>query len=70
MQGKAQFTSKEANAIRDLLYEKARADRDRQKSIRGKLRRIGFYISDFGGPDFTAADFTDLVKSGRIKIID
>lgn len=70
MQGKTQFTSEEFEDIKGLVHELRRADRDGQKTIRGKMRRIGFYITDFSGPGFTTGDLDDLVTSGRIKIID
>ena len=43
-----------------------------QKVLRDRLRANGFYISDFaGGPSgFTASEFDDLVRSGRIEIGD
>lgn len=44
--GRLEFTSAEIAQIRGLLVELGRADRDAQKSLRAKLRRIGFYISD------------------------
>jgi TDG/mug DNA glycosylase family protein len=69
--GRRRFTSSEAGAIRRLLREKGTADRDRQKAIRGNLRRkYGFYISDFSdeAAGFTASDFDDLVARGTIEI--
>ena len=70
MQGKSEFTHDEYDTIKDLLHERGRADRDRQKAIRGKMRKIGFYISDFGEAGFTIGDLDDCIKLGRIKIAD
>ena len=70
-QGRRQFTLEEAEQIRNLLREKTRADRDQQKRIRGKLRKIGFYITDFDNSSeaFTEADFNELVEIGTISIM-
>lgn len=62
--GRLTFSTDEIAEIRRLLVELRRADRDRQKTIRAKIRRIGFYITDVshdaGG--FTATDFDALVR--------
>lgn len=47
MQGRQTFTRDEADQIRALLREKAVADRNEQKRLRGRIRRLGFYISDW-----------------------
>ena len=70
MQGKTQFSRDEINRIRDLLQKLRRADRYRQSAIRGRLRRLGFRISDYGGYGFTTADLDDLITSGRITVTD
>ena len=71
MQGRSTFSRQEAAEIKQLLREKASADRSRQKSLRGKLRsKHGFYISDFSSDaaGFTALDFDHLVQAGTITI--
>ncbi len=71
VQGNTQFTREQIKAIKGLLHELRRADRDRQKAIRGKMRKqYGFYITDFGGPGFTTGDLDDLITSRQIKVID
>lgn len=70
MKGKALFTREEISAIKVMLHERGRADRNQQKAIRHKMRRLGFYISDFGGPGLTSGDLDDLIKMGRIKVTD
>jgi hypothetical protein len=72
MTGRDRFSRSEADEIRRLLKLVRRAERSAQKVLRGKLRALGFYISDFaGGPaGFAVSDFDDLVRSGRIKITD
>jgi hypothetical protein len=66
--GRLSFTADEIAEIRRLLVDLRRADRDRQKGIRAKIRRIGFYITDVshdaGG--FTATDFDALLRRGVI----
>ena len=66
---KTKFTIREIKAIKDILYELRRADRDRQKAIRSKLRRTGFRIEELGEIGMTSAHVDDLIASGRIKIV-
>jgi hypothetical protein len=71
MQGRSTFSKSEADEIRQILREKATADRSRQKSLRGTLRsRYHFFISDFtnDAAGFTALDFDQLVRAGAIKV--
>jgi hypothetical protein len=71
MQGRSRFTRQEADQIRQILREKATADRSRQKVLRGQLRsKYRFYITGFRNDTagFTAMDFDDLVKLGSITI--
>ena len=72
MKGRNTFSASEAEEIRTILREKAVADRDTQKGLRAKLRRIGFHISDFSSDfrGFTAADFDQLVRNGVVSIRD
>ncbi len=69
MQEKTQFTIKEIIAIKDMLYELRRADRDQREAFRSKLRRMGFRIEELGEKGMTSAHVDDLIASGRIKII-
>ena len=66
--GRLSFTADEIAEIRRLLLDLRRADRDRQKAIRARIRRIGFYVTDVthdaGG--FTATDFDALLRRGMI----
>lgn len=68
--GRLNFTSDEIAEIRRLLVELRRADRDQQKTIRARIRRIGFFISDVShdAAAFTASDFDALVRRGTITI--
>jgi hypothetical protein len=68
--GKRTFTQDEFDRIRELVQNLRRADRDEQKSIRRKIRAIGFFISDFeSGSGFTEGDLSDLVQTRQIKIV-
>ena len=47
------------------------ATRGAQKGIRAKIRRIGFYYSDFSDKKgYTVEDFDLLIRSGQIVILD
>lgn len=65
MKGRRCFTPAEALRIQTILLE-----RPRTKATRGKLRAIGFYISDFGASRFTVEDFAKLVETGEIAVSD
>lgn len=71
MKGKRKFTQKEAEQIRILIREKNRVTPGQQKTIRYKIRKLGFYYSDFSSSKegYTIADFDALIKSGQIEII-
>jgi len=70
MKGKTKFSAAEADKIRELLRLKARADAAEQKKIRGKIRQVGFYISDFTDAvdGFLSQDFDDLISRGTIVV--
>jgi len=55
MTGRDHFTSAEAAEIRASLARVRTAERNEQKRLRGRLRSIGFRISDW---DTSAAGFT------------
>jgi hypothetical protein len=66
------FTQREGVELRRLITEKQIADRDRQKTLRARMRAIGFYITDFVTDQrgFTVSDFDDLVARGVILLLD
>ena len=71
MKGKSTFTQAEISELKKLIKERVKAERSRQKGIRAKMRRIGFYGSDdFGVFDMQLSDFEQLIKSGKITISD
>ena len=72
MKGRSEFTRREANSIKELLRQKDFADEDEQKGIRSRLRRMGFYITDFDDSyqGFDISEFDLLVRDGRVNVID
>lgn len=70
MKGSAQFTAEAAERIHNLLAARSRVGRAEQKRLRDELRALRFFISDWGGPGFTAVEFDALVRSGHITVIE
>lgn len=66
---KYRFTQSQFDEIRLLLKRRVTESRDEQKKTRGKIRKLGFMISDyFNG--FNENDFKKLLDKGEIVIID
>jgi hypoxanthine-DNA glycosylase len=62
MKGKSIFTRSEADAIITLVRQKLQADKQEQKNRRNKIRKIGFYASDFGlGGGYDVNDFLKVI---------
>jgi hypothetical protein len=62
MKGKSTFTPSEAVQIEALITAKLKATSDKQKVIRDKIRKLGFYASAFNiGNGYTVADFRRVV---------
>jgi hypothetical protein len=76
MKGQNTFTIAQAQEIRDHLVTLKQArdagDRPLAKTVRGWLREIGFYISDWKKPRhvFHRTDFDQLVHHGLIEITE
>jgi hypothetical protein len=70
MKGRNAFTREEAAELRRLIAEKQTADRGRQKTLRARMRAIGFYITDVATDQqgFVASDFDDLIARGVIAV--
>jgi hypothetical protein len=68
VKGKKQFSQSEITELKSLIKERIKADRSRQKGIRARMRKIGFYGSDFGINDLQPSDFDNLIRSGSIKV--
>ena len=63
MKSKETFTRSEADEIIRLIQEKLKADTNRQKKIRNKIRKIGFYASDYGFRNgYTVEQFLSVAK--------
>ena len=63
MKSKNSFTKSEAEEIIRLINEKLKADSVKQKSIREKIRKLGFYASDYGFRDgYTVEQFMSVAK--------
>lgn len=70
MKGKNIFTKEEAQTLRELISLRVKTGpKEEQKKIRDKMRKIGFYGSDYGIRDCQLSDFEDLIRCGAIKII-
>jgi hypothetical protein len=67
-----EFTCSETEELRTLLAELRWAEPTRQKTIRAKMRRIGFYITDVSHDvdGFTLSDFDSLIRLGTIIVND
>lgn len=72
MKGKNQFSKSEFNQLKTLIKEKQTANKTEQKSIRNRIRKIGFYFSDFSNKKkgYDISDIEQLVKTGEIKILE
>jgi hypothetical protein len=68
--GRLHFTQSEIRELRTLLGELRRAEPSRQKTIRARMRRIGFFITDVShdGDGVTLSDFDTLVRRGTITV--
>jgi hypothetical protein len=70
--GRRTFTREEVDELRQLIREKQTADASRQKVLRARMRRIGFYISDFSSDaqGFVVSDLDELVRRGAVTVVD
>ncbi len=69
MQGKSVFSKSEIAGIKNLLRKMEFADSQTKKNIRGQLRKMDFYISEYSNSKgFTLTHFEQLLKESAIKI--
>ena len=64
IKGESEYSKEVADKICALIEKKLKADKNEQKSIRDKIRSLGFYSSDFGmgpGYGYTVEDFLRVV---------
>jgi hypothetical protein len=64
--GRSSFTRAELDELRLLIREKQTADPSQQKTLRARMRRIGFYISDYASDSggFVVSDLDELIRRG------
>lgn len=63
MKSKEFFSKPEADEIIKLIKEKLKANPSKQKGIREKIRKIGFYASEYGFRDgYTVEQFLSVAK--------
>jgi|JI10StandDraft_1071094.scaffolds.fasta_scaffold67860_2 hypothetical protein len=63
MKSKPSYTRSEVEEIVRLIKEKLKAEPTKQKGIRDKIRKIGFYASDYGFRDgYTVEQFLSVAK--------
>lgn len=66
---RTRFSSGEMERIEQLVRELEKAPADKQKGIRGKIRKIGLYWSEVaGGKAYTVQNLRMLVRQGTIKV--
>ena len=69
MKGKKSFTILEIDTIKKLINKKGRATKNHQKVIRNRIRKIGFYFSDFSSKKgYNKKDLESLIKNGQVKV--
>lgn len=70
LKGKDEFTADTIKKLEELIKLRIKTPSSGQKSIRQKMRNLGFYgQDDWGITDMQISDLHSLIKSGRIKII-
>ena len=71
IKGKKVFTKTEIEQLLQLIKERRQAPSDKQKSIRNKMRKLGFYgRDDWGITDCTETDLIQLISNGKITVKD
>ena len=69
MKGKNIYTQQEIEQLRGLIRKRNSASAVEQKSIRQKMRKMGFWgRDDWGIIDYFETELDELIKSGRIKV--
>lgn len=69
MKGKSHFTREEAKEIEKLITLKFKADSVKQKGNRNKIRKLGFYASDFGlRGGYSVQDFRNAITLSGERI--
>ena len=71
MKRRNSFTNPEIELIKKLISLKEKATPSEQKGIRQKIRKIGFYYSDFSNEknNYTLDNFESLIRRREIDVI-
>lgn len=71
MKGKNVFTKEEDLVLERLIELKQGKSRDEQKSIRAKIRKIGFHYSEFSKEKngYTVEDYRKLKRDGLVIVV-
>ena len=71
MKGKKEFTKAEIEQLLQLIKERKQTLSSKQKSIRDKMRKLGFYgRDDWGITDCTESDLMQLINNRKITVKD
>lgn len=67
-----EFTKKEYEEIRELTRQKMAAPSNKQKVIRAKIRRLGFYWNDYNSSKtpFNLKTLEQLFDNGTLRLVD
>ena len=69
MKGKNTFTATEIEKLKDLIRLRNKTEASKQKAIRDKMRKMGFYgKDDWGITDLQENDIDRLIQSGSLKV--
>lgn len=66
---RTEFTKEEYQRLRELVSQLEKANPDKQKGIRGKLRKMGLYWSEIGAGAYTVRNLDALFQRGTLKIM-
>lgn len=68
--GRTKFTEDEISEIKSLVSKLEKADRNQQKVIRGKIRRIGLYWSEiaYSKEEYTVHNLQKYLNNSTIKV--
>ena len=69
MKGRNEFTVEEIGKLKDLIAKKVMSSSSEQKGIRSKIRKLGFYWSDFSKDEYNVENFLKLITNEDIKVI-
>ncbi|OJV63297.1 MAG: hypothetical protein BGO41_11465 [Clostridiales bacterium 38-18] len=68
--GTNEFTKEAIDKLRVLIADLETSEANEKKKIRAKMRRIGFYITDFdqSRQGFTVAQLQELLDTGIVVV--